>query len=138
MWRSKSSLSTPTSKFPALVLPVNRSCTGTYTLTFDLEPSGASAYYRHQVRTYSGASKSPEFSAVHMVWTIDANWDLLQMDTVESYAVSMSGLGSLNCTSTLTEVFSDFGAVTDARAASTAVFFPGEGRSLFAGLRLTY
>ena len=86
---------------------------GTYTLTFDLEPSGASAYYRHQVRTYSGASKSPEFSAVHMVWTIDANWDLLQMDTVESYAVSMSGLGSLNCTSTLTEVFSDFGAVTD-------------------------
>ena len=86
---------------------------GTYTLAFDLEPSGASAYYRHQVRTYSGASKSPEFSAVHMVWTIDANWDLLQMDTVESYAVSMSGLGSLNCTSTLTEVFSDFGAVTD-------------------------
>ena len=50
---------------------------GTYTLTFDLEPSGASAYYRHQVRTYSGASKNPEFSAVHMVWTIDANWDLL-------------------------------------------------------------
>ena len=86
---------------------------GTYTLTFDLEPAGASAYYRHQVRTYSGASKSPEFTAVHMVWTIDANWDLLQMDTVESYTVSMSGLGSLNCTSTLTEVFSDFGAVTD-------------------------
>ena len=86
---------------------------GTYTLTFDLEPAGASAYYRHQVRTYSGAAKNPEFTAVHMVWTIDANWDLLQMDTVESYTVSMSGLGSLNCTSTLTEVFSDFGAVTD-------------------------
>ena len=86
---------------------------GTYTLTFDLEPAGASAYYRHQVRTYSGASKNPEFTAVHMVWTIDANWDLLQMDTVESYTVSMSGLGSLNCTSTLTEVFTDFGAVTD-------------------------
>ena len=48
-----------------------------------------------------------------MVWTIDANWDLLQMDTVESYSVSMSGLGSLNCTSTLTETFTDFGAVTD-------------------------
>ena len=86
---------------------------GTYTLTFDLEPEGASAYYRHQVRTYSGAAKSPEFTAVHMVWTIDADWDLLQMDTVESYTVSMSGLGSLNCTSTLTEVFTDFGAVTD-------------------------
>ena len=86
---------------------------GTYTLTFDLEPEGASAYYRHQVRTYSGAAKNPEFTAVHMVWTIDSNWDLLQMDTVESYTVSMSGLGSLNCTSTLTEAFTDFGAVTD-------------------------
>ena len=86
---------------------------GTYTLTFDLEPAGASAYYKHQVRTYSGASKNPEFTAVHMVWTIDANWDLLQMDTVESYSVSMSCLGSLNCTSTLTETFTDFGAVTD-------------------------
>lgn len=86
---------------------------GTYTVTFDLEPAGASAYYKHQVRTYSGASKNPEFTAVHMVWTIDANWDLLQMDTVESYSVAMSGLGSLNCTSTLTETFTDFGAVTD-------------------------
>ena len=33
---------------------------------------------------------------------------------------------------------SNFGAVTDARTASTAVFYPGEGRSLFAGLRLAY
>ena len=39
---------------------------GTYTLTFDLEPAGASAYYKHQVRTYSGASKNPEFTAVHL------------------------------------------------------------------------
>ncbi|NBW06878.1 MAG: TonB-dependent receptor [Caulobacteraceae bacterium] len=33
---------------------------------------------------------------------------------------------------------SNFSAVTDARLASTAVFFPGEGRSLFLGLRLAY
>ena len=33
---------------------------------------------------------------------------------------------------------SNFGAVTDARAASTAVFFPGDGRSAFVGLRLSY
>lgn len=32
----------------------------------------------------------------------------------------------------------EFSAVTDARTASTAVFFPGEGRSAFVGLRLTY
>jgi iron complex outermembrane receptor protein len=29
----------------------------------------------------------------------------------------------------------EFAAVTDARTASTAVFFPGEGRSLFGGVR---
>lgn len=33
---------------------------------------------------------------------------------------------------------SNFGAVTDARVASTAVFWPGEGRSVFVGLRLAY
>ena len=86
---------------------------GTYTLVFDLEPASASAYDRNQVRTYSGVSKSPEFTAGHMVCTIDANWDLLHMDTMESDAVSMSRLGSLNCTSTLTDVFSDFAAGTE-------------------------
>lgn len=33
---------------------------------------------------------------------------------------------------------SNFGAVTDARVASTAVFWPGDGRSAFVGLRLSY
>ena len=32
----------------------------------------------------------------------------------------------------------EFSAVTDARSASTAVFFSGEGRSVFVGLRLAY
>jgi iron complex outermembrane receptor protein len=32
----------------------------------------------------------------------------------------------------------EFSAVTDARSASTAVFFPGEGRSVFVGMRLAY
>jgi iron complex outermembrane recepter protein len=32
----------------------------------------------------------------------------------------------------------EFSAVTDARTASTSVFFPGEGRSAFVGVRLTY
>ena len=33
---------------------------------------------------------------------------------------------------------SNFGAVTDARVASTAVFWPGDGRSAYVGLRLSY
>jgi iron complex outermembrane receptor protein len=33
---------------------------------------------------------------------------------------------------------SNFSAVTDARTASTAVFFPGEGRSAYVGVRMSY
>jgi iron complex outermembrane receptor protein len=33
---------------------------------------------------------------------------------------------------------SDIGAITDARTVSTAVFYPGEGRSVFAGVRYTF
>lgn len=89
---------------------------GTYAITFDLEPEGASTYYKRQVRTYGGATKNPIFHAVHMVWTIDSEWRILQMDTVENYDIVMPGIGSPNCTGTLTEVFSDFGAVTDDHA----------------------
>lgn len=32
----------------------------------------------------------------------------------------------------------EFGAVTDARTAPTAVFYPGEGRSLFGGVRVRF
>lgn len=32
----------------------------------------------------------------------------------------------------------EFSAVTDAAAVSTAVFFPGEGRALYLGLRIAY
>jgi iron complex outermembrane receptor protein len=33
---------------------------------------------------------------------------------------------------------SDLGAITDARTVSTAIFYPGEGRSVFAGLRYAF
>lgn len=89
---------------------------GTYAITFDLEPEGASTYYKRQVRTYGGATKNPIFHSVHMVWTIDSEWQILKMDTVENYDIVMPGIGSPNCTGTLTEVFSDFGAVTDDHA----------------------
>ena len=69
------------------------------------------------MRTYGGASKNPIFHWVHIVWTIDSEWRILQMDTVENYDIVMPGIGSPNCTGTLTEVFSDFGAVTDDQAA---------------------
>lgn len=89
---------------------------GTYAITFDLEPDAASSYYRRQVRTYGGATKNPVFHSVHMIWTLDSEWRILQMDTVENYDIIMPGIGSPNCTATLTEAFSDFGQVTDDQA----------------------
>ena len=86
---------------------------GNFVISFDLEPEGASAYYKRQIYTYSGASQMPVFTEVHMVWTIDSQWRLLKMETVETYEVTMSGLGSMGCTSNITELFSDFGNVTD-------------------------
>ena len=32
----------------------------------------------------------------------------------------------------------DFSTVTDARTANTAVFYPGDGRSVFAGVRFAF
>lgn len=86
---------------------------GSYAVTFDLEPEGASAYYKRQVRTYGGATNYPIFHSVHMVWTMNSNWDLMEMDTVENYDIVMSGIGSPNCTGSLKEVFSDFGTAAD-------------------------
>ena len=86
---------------------------GTYTLTFDLEPAGASAYYRHQVRTYSGASKSPELRPYTWSGPLMPTGTSCRWTPWRATPCPCPGLGSLNCTSTLTEVFSDFGAVTD-------------------------
>lgn len=86
---------------------------GNYVISFDLEPEGASAYYKRQIYTYSGASEMPVFTVVHMEWTLDAQWRLLEMKTVETYEVSMTGLGTMSCTSNIAEVFSDFGNVKD-------------------------
>lgn len=86
---------------------------GSYTISFALEPDGASAYYKRQIYTYSGASQMPVFTEVRMEWTMDSTWRLISIKTVETYEVTMTGLGSMSCTSNITETFSDYGSVKD-------------------------
>ncbi|GAA0647383.1 TonB-dependent receptor family protein [Brevundimonas lenta] len=89
------------------------------------------------------------FVAPSVEWSISDAWvDYANTLKAPSYAVT-----SLNAGWTVrkgvslfaearnlfdTRYVSNVSAVTDARTASTAVFFPGDGRAVFAGLRVTY
>lgn len=91
------------------------------------------------------------FVAPSLEWSIKDAWvDYANTLKSPSYAVANLNLGwtarpGLEVYADARNLFdqayvSNFSAVTDASnpAVSTAVFFPGEGRSLFVGLRLTY
>ncbi|CAN5202967.1 TonB-dependent receptor [soil metagenome] len=73
---------------------------------------------------YQNTLKSPSYT----VMSLNAGWTV--RPGIELFADARN-LGD-------TRYISNFGAVTDARAVSTAVFFPGEGRSLFIGLKVAY
>jgi len=73
---------------------------------------------------YANTLKSPSYA----VGSLNAGWNVNEGVTLFVDARNL-----------LDERYiSNFSAVTDARVASTAVFFPGEGRAVFAGLRLAY
>ena len=93
----------------------------------------------------AGAGAPAWFVAPSLEWSIKDAW-VDYMNTLKSPAYSVV---SLNAGATLGQgvslfvdvrnltderYVSNFGAVTDARRASTAVFFPGEGRSIFVGV----
>ncbi len=89
------------------------------------------------------------FAAPGVEWSVAESWvDYANTLKAPSYAVANLNLGwnmtpRVAAFADIRNLFderyvSNFSAVTDARAASTAVFFPGDGRSLFVGLRLTY
>ncbi|WP_309629643.1 TonB-dependent receptor domain-containing protein [Brevundimonas sp.] len=89
------------------------------------------------------------FVAPSVEWTPSDAWvDYMNTLRAPGYAVVNLGLGYtldertrlfVDARNLLDERYvSNFSAVTDARTASTAIFFPGEGRSLFVGLRLEY
>ena len=73
---------------------------------------------------YANTLKSPGYA----VASLNAGWAVTHSVTVFTDVRNLFG----------ERYISNFGAVTDARAASTAVFFPGDGRSAFVGLRLSY
>ena len=73
---------------------------------------------------YANTLKAPGFT----VLGLNAAWDVAQGLTVFADARNLTD----------ERYVGEFSAVTDARTVSTAVFFPGEGRALFLGLRMAY
>ncbi|WP_420480150.1 TonB-dependent receptor family protein [Brevundimonas sp. FT23028] len=89
------------------------------------------------------------FIAPSVEWSMSDSWvDYANTLKAPSYAVAhlnagWSLRGGVSLFADVRNLFderyvSNFSAVTDARVASTAVFFPGEGRSAFVGVRLAY
>ena len=89
------------------------------------------------------------FLAPQVEWTPSDAWvDYMNTLKAPGYAILNLGAGwrlderislSIDARNLADERYvSNFSAVTDARTASTAVFFPGEGRSVFLGLRFAY
>ena len=73
---------------------------------------------------YANTMKAPGFT----VLGVNAAWEVADGLTVFADARNLTD----------ERYVGEFSAVTDAGAASTAVFFPGEGRALFLGLRTAY
>ena len=75
---------------------------------------------------YANTLKTPAYT----ILSLGAGWDVTDRVTVYADARNLTDKGYAP----------EFGAVTDARRAdvSTEVFYPGEGRSVFVGVRLAY
>lgn len=73
---------------------------------------------------YANTLKAPGFTT----WGVNAGWALGNGITLFVDARNLTD----------ERYVSEISAVTDARTASTAVFMPGEGRSAFVGVRLTF
>jgi iron complex outermembrane receptor protein len=89
------------------------------------------------------------FVAPSVEWSIQDSW-VDYRNTLKSPAYAVMALNAGWTVTPSLSVFldarnltdesyvSNFSAVTDAARAATAVFFPGEGRAIFMGLRVTY
>lgn len=76
---------------------------GLYTYSFTLDHSVATALYAREVSKMAGVSDYPIFSYANITITIDDNWVIHEVTSVDKYNISM--MGGLNCTSTLTDSF---------------------------------
>lgn len=84
---------------------VTKNQAGNYVATLQLDTTYAVMNYVYEIKTTAGSSKLPYFKSVKITYEIDENWNLIKINTEESYDVSIAVLGYTGCTGQLQEVY---------------------------------
>lgn len=74
-----------------------------YTYKFSLDTNIAPYYYKTSIKKLSGSNSEPKFNYINMTITFDYKWRISKIETEEEYKITLSGLGTVTCTATLTE-----------------------------------
>lgn len=78
---------------------------GLFRFSLVLDPLESTLYYRNEVRTLGGADQNPKFYSTRIIVTIDEKWNPISVRAIENYDIAIPVLGAMNCTSDITEYF---------------------------------
>lgn len=83
---------------------------GVYTCRYEIDPTLGTPRYAVKMMSYGGLNSKPEFSSCTLELTFKEDWTPVSLTTVDKYKVNY--IGTMSCTSTLTETFYDIGKGT--------------------------
>ncbi len=81
---------------------------GNFSVTMELDPAESTKFSRNEVRTLAGADQNPYYYSSGVTIKFTADWKPISVTTFDNYDIAIPVLGSMNCSTTMTEVFSDF------------------------------
>lgn len=76
-----------------------------YTYKFSLDPHLSTYYYRTNIKNTANSSSYPIFKNIDVTMTFDYKWRMTKIETYEEYSIEIKGLGTVNCTASITEMF---------------------------------
>lgn len=77
------------------------------TFRYIMDEVTAPEYSKKEMRTMGGAKSDPTFSSCIMEVTMTKDWQVQKIVSLDTYRIDIPGLGGMNCTGELTEVFYD-------------------------------
>ncbi len=80
---------------------------GNFSVTLELDPAESTKYSRNEVRTLAGADQNPYYYSSSVTIKFTSEWKPISVTTVDNYDIAIPVLGAMNCSTTMTEVFSD-------------------------------
>lgn len=88
-----------------------------FVYSFILNESKSTLNYKQEMKTMAGASVAPTFESVKLTIYIDNEWNVRKIISEDVYNIAIPVLGSLKCSSVLTETFNyigDYRPITEA------------------------